>query len=110
MCTLTFVPTEDGYVVGMNRDEKLTRGRATPPKRSDLTGATALFPRERSGGTWIGCNSHGNLLALLNWNDVARPFASAAVRSRGVLIPELIGGDDLADTRARFARLDLDGV
>jgi hypothetical protein len=27
-----------------------------------------------------------------------------------VLIPELIGGDDLADTRARFARLDLDGV
>jgi hypothetical protein len=110
MCTLTFVPTEDGYVAGMNRDEKLTRARAIPPKRLDLPGATAFFPRESSGGTWIGCNNHGNLLALLNWNDVTPPFGGAAVRSRGVLIPELIGGDDLADTRARFAPLDLEGV
>jgi hypothetical protein len=110
MCTLTFVPTKDGYVAGMNRDEKLTRARAIPPKCFDFSGATALFPRENSGGTWIGCNSHGNLLALLNWNDVTPPFGGAAVRSRGVLIPELIGGADLADTRARFARLDLDRV
>jgi hypothetical protein len=110
MCTLTFVPTEEGYVAGMNRDEKLTRARAIPPMRLALPGGTALFPRESSGGTWIGCNNHGNLLALLNWNDVTPPFAGAPVRSRGVLIPELIGGDDLADTRTRFARLDLDGV
>jgi hypothetical protein len=110
MCTLTFVPTADGYVVGMNRDEKLTRARAIPPMRLDLPRATALFPREGSGGTWIGCNNHGNLLALLNWNDVTPPFGGAAVRSRGVLIPELIGGDDLADTQARFARLDLKEV
>jgi Transport and Golgi organisation 2 len=110
MCTLTFVPAEDGYVAGMNRDEKLTRARAIPPKRFDFPDATALFPRESSGGTWIGCNSHGNLLVLLNWNDVTPPFGGEAIRSRGVLIPELIGGADLADTRARFARLDLDGV
>ena len=110
MCTLTFVPTEDGYVAGMNRDEKLTRARAIPPKRFDFSGGTALFPPENSGGTWIGCNNHGNLLALLNWNDVTPPFGGAAIRSRGVLIPELTGGRDLADTHARFVRLDLDGV
>jgi hypothetical protein len=110
MCTLTFVPTEDGYVAGMNRDEKLTRARAMPPKCFDFPGATALFPRESSGGTWIGCNSHGNLLALLNWNDVAPPFGSAAVRSRGVLIPGLIGADDVGDTHARYSQLDLNGV
>jgi hypothetical protein len=109
MCTLTFVPTENGYVAGMNRDEKLIRPHALPPERSDFPGATAVFPRENSGGTWIGCNGHGNLLALLNWNDVVLPFGGAAPRSRGMLIPELIGGDDLADMHARYAQLDLSG-
>jgi len=109
MCTLTFVPTENGYVAGMNRDEKLTRRHALPPECFDFRGASAVFPRENSGGTWIGCNSHGNLLALLNWNDVVLPFGSATLRSRGLLIPELIGGDDLADTRARYGQLDLSG-
>ena len=109
MCTLTFVPTKDGYVAGMNRDEKLTRPHALPPDRFDSPGATAVFPRENSGGTWIGCNSRGNLLALLNWNDVVPPFGGATLRSRGLLIPELIGGDDLTDTHARYAQLDLSG-
>ena len=110
MCTLTFVPTEGGYVAGMNRDEKLTRARAIPPKRFDFPAATVLFPREDSGGTWIGCNSHGNVLALLNWNDVEPLVDGKNLRSRGLLIPELIGGDDLADTLACYARVDLDGV
>jgi len=109
MCTLTFVPTKDGYVAGMNRDEKLIRPHALPPERFDFPGATAVFPREHSVGTWIGCNSHGNLLALLNWNDVVPPFGGATLRSRGLLIRELIGGDDLGDTRARYAQLDLSG-
>jgi Transport and Golgi organisation 2 len=110
MCTLTFVPTKDGYVAGMNRDEKLTRRRAIPPKRSDFPSATALLPREDSGGTWVACNSHGNLLAVLNWNDVEPRVGGENLRSRGVLIPELIAGDDLTDTHTRFAQLDLDGV
>lgn len=110
MCTLTFVPTENGYVAGMNRDEKLTRARALPPKRFDFPGASAVFPREESGGTWIGCNSHGNLLALLNWNAVGPRLDGRNLRSRGVLIPELIGANDLTNTHARYAQLDLHGV
>src|ERR1041385_8444364 len=110
MCTLSFIPTKDGYIAGMNRDEKLARARAIPPMRFDFPAATALFPRENSGGTWIGCNSRGKLLALLNWNDAPPPILATTVRTRGVLIPELIGGHDLGDTRARFARLDLEGV
>ncbi len=109
MCTLTFVPTEDGYLAGMNRDEKLTRLLAIPPKRFDFLGDAAVYPRESSGGTWIGCNSHGNLLALLNWNDVRPQVGGTKVRSRGVLIPELIAEHDLTDTHARYAQLDLSG-
>jgi hypothetical protein len=110
MCTLTFVPTKEGYIAGMNRDEKLIRPQAIPPKYVDLPGTVAIYPRESSGGTWIGCNSHGNLLALLNWNDVGQQLDGRYPRSRGVLIPELIGGNDLVDTHARYAQLDLNGI
>ena len=107
MCTLTFVPTEEGYVAGMNRDERLTRPIAIPPRVLELDGATAVYPHEVSGGTWIGCNSHGNLLALLNWNDVTPPVDGAQMRTRGVLIPRLIAACDLTQTRALYARLNL---
>src|SRR5438445_13438126 len=107
MCTLTFVPTDDGYVAGMNRDERLTRQIAIPPRVLELDGANVVYPREVSGGTWIGCNGHGNLLALLNWNDAMPPAVEAEVRTRGLLIPELIAGYDFADTYARYTRRNL---
>jgi hypothetical protein len=110
MCTLTFVPTDEGYVAGMNRDERLTRPVAIPPQVLELDGATAIYPREVSGGTWIGCNNHGNLLALLNWNDVTPPVDVAQLRTRGLLIPKLIVARDLTQTRALYARLNLHNI
>lgn len=107
MCTLTFIPTADGYVAGMNRDEKLNRPKALPPKRFNFYRSTAAYPYEASGGTWIACNSRGNLLALLNWNDVAPQLGAKQMRSRGLLIPELIPADTLVDTEARLTQLDL---
>ena len=110
MCTLTFVPTDDGYLAGMNRDERLTRPIAIPPGVLELDGATAVYPHEVSGGTWIGCNNHGNLLALLNWNAVTPPVDDARLRTRGLLIPKLIVARDLTQTRALYARLNLHNI
>jgi hypothetical protein len=94
----------------MNRDERLTRPIAIPPRVLELDGATAIYPREVSGGTWIGCNGYGNLLALLNWNDGMAPAVEAEARSRGLLIPQLIAGYDMANAYARFTRLNLNGI
>lgn len=110
MCTLTFVPTEDGYLVGMNRDELLTRPKAIPPKTFKKDGLEITCPLEPSGGTWIACNSHGNLLALLNWNDCECFYQGEKRRSRGWLIPRLIGEADLIATDSQFRQLNLDGI
>ena len=66
MCTVTLVAQRNGYVLGMNRDEKLSRVAALPPKAFRLGHRTALFPSEPSGGTWIGVNDAGVTLALIN--------------------------------------------
>ncbi len=110
MCTLTFVPTENGYLVGMNRDELFSRPRALPPKIFVKGAMEMVYPREPSGGTWIACNSQGNLLALLNWNGNESYNLGEKRRTRGLVIPELAGESDLSATDSNFRRMNLHGV
>lgn len=110
MCTLTFVPKEDGYLVGMNRDELFSRPIALPPKIFGKRTMEMVYPQELSGGTWIACNSQGNLLALLNWNGIESHNLREKRRSRGLAIPELIGLSDLSTTNSHFQQMKLDGL
>src|SRR5713226_410824 len=110
MCTLTFVPTEDGYLVGMNRDELLTRPEAFPPKIFEKGGMEVVYPREPSGGTWIACNSHGNLLALLNRDGGESPNRGEKRKTRGLVIPELIVESDSSNTDFHYRQMTLDGL
>src|SRR5215472_978753 len=110
MCTLTFVPTVEGYLTGMNRDELLTRPAALPPEIHEREGMKLVYPREPSGGTWIAANTRGNLLALLNWNEIDMAGLREKRRTRGLVIPEAILGKDVSSTTAHLDRLSLDGV
>src|SRR5271165_2765715 len=110
MCTLTFVPTEDGYLAGMNRDELFSRPMALPPKIFGKGAMEMVYPEEPSGGTWIACNGRGNLLALLNWNGSEFHNLGEKRRTRGLVIPELAGELDLLATDSNFRRMNLHGM
>lgn len=97
MCTLTLIPKQDGFLAGMNRDELLTREMALPPQAFVSNGVGALYPREPAGGTWIACNSHGILFALLNRSSEGRAVRKEKQASRGTIIPALL---QLADSDA----------
>ncbi len=107
MCTLSVVPTKPGYLIAMNRDELLTRERAFPPKLRRAGGLWTAYPRESEGGTWIGCNERGITLALLNWN---LPSAPHKLRSRGSIIPQLIGCPDLSDVERAVQAWNFSGI
>jgi hypothetical protein len=110
MCTLTFVPTDDGYLVGMNRDELFIRPAALPPKLFERRGIEMVYPREPSDGTWIVCNGRGNLLGLLNWNRSESRNLGEKPRTRGLVIPELLGMTDSSTTDTHFQQMNLDGL
>jgi hypothetical protein len=57
MCSVSFLPCEDG--LAMNRDERLSRVSALPPEVLERDELAMLYPRELSGGTWIGVKSSG---------------------------------------------------
>jgi transport and Golgi organization protein 2 len=90
MCTVSFLPKPQGFYLAMNRDEKLDRFTALPPKIVDLAGRRAIFPREPTGGTWISANNAGVCLALINWHRIEREPKHDVV-SRGQIVRELAG-------------------
>lgn len=111
MCTLSFIARDAGYLLGMNRDERIARGAGAPPKTRKLSGTLAIYPSDGAEGTWIGVNDRAITLALLNWNDVIpRAVDKRKTRSRGLLIPALIGSQSPAQVLAVLHAFSLDGM
>ncbi len=107
MCTVSFIPTSKGFLLGMNRDEQRVRAKALPPDIHECGSLSALYPSEPSGGTWIGLNETGLTIALINW--YSKPQLKAApVFSRGAIIPRILASNS-ADSAERLLReLQLD--
>jgi len=110
MCTLSFVPNDRGYFVSMNRDELLSRGTALSPQLFRSGTASALYPYEPDGGTWLAANEFGVTLALLNWNDAAKTMGGEKQKSRGLVIPVLIGSSGASEVNETLRTQPLSGT
>jgi hypothetical protein len=107
MCTLTFAPTNEGFLVGMNRDEQRTRAAAHHPEVFNHGDTRAIYPREAGGGTWIACSGHGNLFALLNWYSAETDTLGPKIKTRGEIIPKLAYELDSRSTANLLAGIEL---
>jgi hypothetical protein len=119
MCTVSVIPlrsmdgSPNGFRVVCNRDESPTRPPASKPRWRSIEGtdARALWPMDmEAGGTWIGVSESGLLLSILNLN-LEPPLEVSGIpdlRSRGLIIPDLLRVRD-ADAAVRaMASMELD--
>lgn len=107
MCTASWLTEGDRFHFFFNRDELRTRARALPPERRQGDGCVYISPIDPdSGGTWFAATDRGLILALLNRSVDGRPPA-AGRRSRGTLIPALVGAGDLATVATLLGELPL---
>src|SRR5919108_2376492 len=100
MCTVSFLPRAQGFYLAMNRDERRDRLAGLAPAVVELESHRAVFPRERTGGTWISANDSGVCLALINWHRIERKPKNDTL-SRGLVVKELAGkctADEIAAT------------
>jgi hypothetical protein len=113
MCTLTVVPLpHDRLRLAFNRDERPTRPPALPPAVGRFGERWAVLPTDpQSGGTWLGVNDAGLVLAVLNVTPRSASPPSpvpqgewGAKTSRGTIIPALLGQDTPADALAELDR------
>ena len=107
MCTVTFIARRSGYVIGMNRDEKLTRATALAPAQRRIGTREALYPSEPGGGTWMGVNDAWISLALINWYSIPERV-NGQVSSRGDVIKAALAADSATDADQILAGLPLD--
>jgi len=85
MCTVSFLARKRGYVLAMNRDERLTRVVGLPPSKNNINGITVVSPSEPGGGTWIALNDSGVAFSLINWYSIRAQVKSKPV-SRGEVV------------------------
>ncbi len=97
MCTVTFWPRADGYLLAMNRDEQRSRVPGLPPTLVQGGSRPVLQPSEPGGGTWVTLNDAGVAFTLINWYSVpSRPRASPESRGRVVLAIREVAGSAAA--------------
>jgi uncharacterized protein with NRDE domain len=96
MCLLLFaygVSDEAVAVIGANREEAYKRGGEPPSlQRARRAFIGGLDPR--AGGSWLGVNDCGLLVAITNRSE--RP-APPKARSRGLLVRDLLGTSSAAE-------------
>jgi len=108
MCTVTFIPRSNGYCLGMNRDELLTRHIARPPKRETVISGV-LCPTEPGGGTWIALNEKHVCLALINWYSVTARVEGKPV-SRGKIIQAARDADEPDSVQSVLDKLPIERI
>lgn len=108
MCTLSWKPLENGYILFFNRDESRTRALARVPSLQQLNGVPYLAPTDPvAGGTWLLVNAHGIAIGLLNNYAATAGTAIANATSRGLL--PLKGSDcsTVTEVLQRIAQMPL---
>jgi len=67
MCTLTYIPFEDGFIFTHNRDEDRARPTSSEIHQSKLDAALIVHPKDlRAQGTWMASAQGGRTICLLN--------------------------------------------
>jgi uncharacterized protein with NRDE domain len=107
MCTLTFIGTKNGYCLTSNRDEKVSRSKATPPKKYEINGKTITFPKDTAaGGTWVSHDEQA-ILILLNGANEKHISTGNYRKSRGLILLDLIGSDNPIE---EWKNIDLENI
>jgi hypothetical protein len=108
MCTVSWLFTSDGYELFCNRDERRARKGAHAPTVRLTRGVRFVAPTDgEAGGTWIGANEFGLSLCLLNSYAGAEAPAVLTLKSRGLLLPDLLSRHDTAEVVRAVSRYDL---
>jgi hypothetical protein len=111
MCTVSWLPLEDGYAVCFNRDERHSRAPALPPAPREGGGVRYLAPLDGDfGGTWLAANEFGVTLCLLNRYRVPGYEPPAHPLSRGLLVLELAGSTSAREALTVLEDRPLDRV
>lgn len=88
MCTVTYKPTEDGFILTSSRDEKIIRKTIKPLVYIEKN-IKILYPKDTvANGTWIAANNEKRFACLLNGAFEKHNPKNQYLKSRGLILLE----------------------
>jgi uncharacterized protein with NRDE domain len=83
MCTVTFIPIKEGFVLTSSRDEKTLRATIKAQTYSEQNNIL-VYPRDvAAGGTWIAASNKKQIACLLNGAFKNHTKQAVYAKSRG---------------------------
>lgn len=108
MCTVSFVNVNDTIIITSNRDEKVIRPSAIPPRDYNINGKNVIFPKDpKAGGTWFVVDADGTVLVLLNGADEKHKVELPYRKSRGLIVLDIISSFSPKDF---WEEIDLENI
>lgn len=108
MCTVSFVHSDNKIIITSNRDEKVIRTSAIPPKNYTISGKNVIYPKDpKAGGTWYVVDEKGTVLVLLNGADEKHQVQLSYRKSRGLIVLEMINS---VSPREFWDEIDLENI
>ncbi len=99
MCTVSFIESDGKYIITSNRDEKIVRPTAIPPKHYLINNKKILYPKDaHAGGTWYAIDENGNIIVLLNGAQEKHQVKNCYRKSRGLIVLDLISSKSIIDS------------
>ena len=94
MCTVTYLPYRDGFILTHNRDEAPTRSPNHISREQRAQGAL-IFPKDtKAGGAWIGAAQNGRIACVLNGAFLKHQHQPPYRRSRGLVLLDFFDSPD----------------
>ena len=94
MCTVSFVRSNNKYIITSNRDEQTLRPSAIEPKNYCINNKKIIFPKDpKAGGTWYAIDEFSNVVVLLNGANHKHTMRTSYRKSRGIIVLDLISSN-----------------
>ena len=108
MCTVVYIPGNDKQYFASLRDESPVRPKAIAPEKFTENDVSYLSPVDsEAGGSWVGVNSSGILIILLNGGFESHEKKKFYRKSRGLIVKELLLS---AMPVIEWSIMDMDGI
>jgi len=103
MCSLSYLPSKEGFILSHNRDELPQRESSSAIKE----GPDYYFPQDlAAGGTWMGAHKNGWSGCLLNGGSVPYLRNLPYAKSRGTVILDFLEKPNLKE----FKKQNWEGI
>ncbi|MCM5663279.1 NRDE family protein [Galbibacter mesophilus] len=98
MCTVSFIPKNDGFYLTSNRDEDPLRETLPPQKTTLKNGVTLEAPIDKEKrGSWIATDNQGKVACILNGGFELHERQLPYAKSRGAFVFEAFEYDTFLD-------------